>query len=72
MFVSESDTNTQPIAREIYAKIVELKNVRPYLLINNLHRYVENKTKLRNEKLVSRKFFCIKFGQHRILAIYLT
>jgi len=33
-----SDTNTQPIAREIYAKIVELKNVRPHLLINNLHR----------------------------------
>jgi len=36
--VNKSDTNTQPIAREIYAKIVELKNVRPHLLINNLHR----------------------------------
>ena len=57
MFVSESDTNTQPIAREIYAKIVELKNVRPYLLINNLHRYVENKAQTEIQKVGIKEVF---------------
>ena len=57
MFVSESDTNTQPIAREIYAKIVELKNVRPHLLINNLHRYVENKAQTEIQKVGIKEVF---------------
>jgi len=34
-----NDMNSQPIAREIYNRFIELKGVKPHLLINNLDRH---------------------------------